>query len=86
MSSEGTKEAEADGGTPAANFLDLGPGAALGGFGGLRLVEEVGRVLAAGLAAIDAETIMFWVVLDSAGFCSSATSGLAKGRECAADF
>ena len=55
------------------------PYGALRGFGGLRLVEEVGRVLAAGLAAIDAETIVFWVVLDGAGFCASAAMGLAEG-------
>lgn len=55
----------------------LGPGGALSAFGGLRLVEEVGRVLAAGLAAIDAETVTCcWVVLDRAGFAAS-TVGLA---------
>ena len=42
--------------------------------------------MAAGLAAIDAETIMFWIVLDGAGFGATATVVFAEGRECAADF
>jgi hypothetical protein len=79
--SEGTNKAKPTAGTPSENFrgerevLWLG---ALGGCGGLRLsVDEVGGVVAACFAAIDASTITcFGIMLYDAAFAASAV-GLA---------